>query len=299
MVARRIVVACATVLCFASQVGATDSIAQTGPTYLSSWDNYLIPLGILTDTQCNSYVINQYGMIAKYDANGALLTTILPEPVSTTFEGYGLGFASDGSILATQANGPKVRRYSQAGALIAEWPTDSYVTYLAVDQFDNVYVTEPVLNKVRKFALNGTLLTEWAVQDPTGICLSGGFVYVAGHSTALVSRFLPDGAPAGTFSTGADKADQLAADTAGNLYLGHAGDGELQCFTSTGALLWTLGPVIAGYSPDHPVRMTCVAVCADGVVLAGDYYNQRVLKFAPLATAARRQSWGRVKALYR
>jgi len=73
---------------------------------------------------------------------------------------------------------------------------------IAIDSFDNVYVTEFRGNRVQKFSPDGVLLTGWGsagtdngqFRNPTGIAIDGeGNVYVSESGNNRVQKFTAEG----------------------------------------------------------------------------------------------------------
>ena len=127
-----------------------------------------------------------------------------------------------------------------------EWPLYFYaIASIAVDASGNVYITDSYKNRVVKFALDGTYLTQWGSYG-TG---SGQFV-----------------APSG-----------VAVDTSGNVYIGD-GSHRIQKFTSTGIFLSQWGE----QTTDN--ILFGVAVDASGNVYVADPYNYRILKYTSEGT---------------
>jgi hypothetical protein len=169
---------------------------------------------------------------------------------------------------------------------------------MAIDDQDNVFITDDTGDQVRKFDSSGTLLAQWPTPHPAGVVFLNGLVYVAGMYNGTMSIYAPDGTPAGSFPTGCTWAEQLTADGSGNLLLADHGLHQLKNFSPGGTLLWTMGPNVPGYGPG-----TCdffsVAPGPNNTILAGDFANRRILVLGWEVVPTKLSSWGRVKATYR
>jgi streptogramin lyase len=268
------------------------------PTFLSAWQVPGLPLGLAVGADGRVFVVDETaagGAARMYSPTGASLGILGP---SNLGQGYGVALSNDNSILIANYSLCSVQRYSPTGTLLASWPVGgSGSLFIAVDDADNVYVTDDEGNAIRKFSKTGSPLAQWTVQHPSVVACFNGSVYVVGMFAGIVSVYSPTGTLQRTFPTGCTWAEQLASDGYGHLYLADHGKHELKCFQDTGELLWTLGDV-PGYAYVHPDFFS-VAIGRDGTLYAGGFNDRHVLRFSPRFTGVTRTTFGALKALYR
>lgn len=274
---------------------ASAATAQA-PTYLRSWPTFdVLPLGLASDGTTRLYAVDELGVLWMYAQAGTSLCNITSH---SGHEGYGVAVLSDGTIVAAEYSGPFVNRTSKYCVPISSWTTGGPPTYLAVDNADNVYVTEDNSDKVQVFTKDGAFVREWPSPHPTGIAIHAGVVYVVGHLDGLIHSYMLDGTPVGSFAHGLCCPDQLAADANGRLYAADKSLGQIRCFAANGTALWTVGPNVSGY-PYNPARFVSVTVASDGTIFAGDYDHRRFVVLGAGVTPALRSSFGALKAHYR
>jgi len=279
---------------------AAPRIASSAPyTFIGSFPAGGIPCGLGLGPNGTLYVADEYNDIGLhlFSQSGVPMGTFNPYPA---IESYGIGFLSDGSVVFTDYYGKSVLHYSPGGVFLGQFSTGGLVSsWLAVDGSDNIYVVDDNGDRVRKFTSTGALVTDWYVNHPAGIAFTEGKVFVTEMWNGHIDVFLPDGTPQGSFSNGgATFAQQLHANGAGLLYLGDHGTHQLRCFTTAGALQWTMGPAVAGYPFANP-ELFSVAQAPDGTLFVGDFNNNNVLIFAPSPTATAHDTFGALKSRYR
>jgi DNA-binding beta-propeller fold protein YncE len=268
------------------------------PVHVTSWATSDIPLGIAIGPDGLLYVGAQSGGAAKahvYDTGGVEQLWL----GGTSPETYGIGFLSNGRILVAEYYFPRIDVFAPAGNQLNTWTVaGSHCAFLAVDNADNVYVTDDNGDRVRKLDSSGAPVTDWAVQHPAGIAYLNGKIYVAGMFDQTMYIFQPDGTPVGSFPTGLTRAEQVSVDSSGHLLVADWGASQLRCFSPQGVQLWVLGPSIPGYSAGT-CRFTSVAGGPDGAIYVGDYDHRRVVVLGEQPTPAAPSTWGQVKDRYR
>jgi len=287
-------VACVVV---AAVIGPREAMCQP-PTFIGSWPSGGLPLGLALDASGSLYVADEHNAVGLrvFSQGGVPMGTFNP---GGFIESYGIGILSDQSIIFADYYGNRVLRYSAGGTFLSQFATGgTRSAWLAVDESDNVYVTDDQEDKVRKFTSSGALLTQWAVTHPSGVAYTNGQVFVTEMFNGQIKVFSPTGTPQGSFANGATFAQELTANGTGQLYLGDHGTHQLRCFSTDGTLLWTLGPNVPGY-PFASVDLVSVVQAPDGTLFAGDFNNRNVLIFVPTPVATARNSFGALKARYR
>jgi outer membrane protein assembly factor BamB len=225
-------------------------------------------------------------------------------PVATVgadfaIESYGVAIKADQTILVSDYYGCRVLRYSSSGTLLSQFATGGQRAHeLALDESENVFVTDDEGDVVRKFTPQGALLAQWTATHPSGVAYANGLVYVSEMFGGNMRIFSPTGVPQGSFPTGCTWSEQLFHDGAGHLYLADHGQHLLKCFSTNGTVLWSIGPTVAGY-PFATADFFSVVVAADGTLFAGDFTNRNVLMFSPLPVSTIRNTMGGLKSRYR
>ena len=84
---------------------------------------------------------------------------------------------------------------------------------------------------------------------------------------------------------------------AGYVYVADVGNHRIDVFRLDGTFVTQWGG--QGAAPGQFFRPTCVTLGQDGSIYVADKDNHRVQKFGSIATAARRSTWGALKARFR
>jgi streptogramin lyase len=252
--------------------------------------------------------------IQKFTPSGGYVTEW---PVSTG----DMAIGPDGSLVVPNTNAHKIQRYDANGAFLGEWGVLGsgddqlfYPTDVAVASNGDVYVTGPFNPRVRKFTIDGTFLLAWGAvgsgpgqfgSEPGATAVDHmDNVWVADAGNGRVQKFAPDGAflmSIGSLGSGdgqfaANAISDLAVDLADNLFVAEgAFVDRIQQFDSQGTFLTKFG---GEPGPGDLLVPSGVAVDENGVVYVTDL-NERVTKFADMATPTLRSTWGRIKVSYR
>ncbi|KAF2335430.1 T9SS type A sorting domain-containing protein [Flavobacterium ginsenosidimutans] len=171
------------------------------------------PDGICADSKGNLYVADW----ANY-----MIRKITPDGVVSTFAGSTYGF-SDGIGIEAKFREPRG---------------------ICIDSNDNIYVTDPEDDKIRKITSDGTVSTYVEIESPIGICIdSKGYLYVSDTNVSRINKVAPDG----TISIFAGSDQGLAngagpearfynpfgmcMDSAGNLYVADTNNNNIRKIT--------------------------------------------------------------------
>jgi DNA-binding beta-propeller fold protein YncE len=139
-----------------------------------------------------------------------------------------------------------------------------------------------------------------------GICVSPlGTLYAVEWGNRAVQAFTTGGTE--LFSWGGVGAGngqfngptRIAADHDGHLYVSDSDNKRIQMFSTTGAYLGQWGAPGQNSPSGNFAYPFGIACDPDGNVYVVDGTNCRVQKFGHAVVAAKTQSWGRLKALYR
>lgn len=273
-------------------------VRAQAPDLLASWPTADIPLGMAVASNGLVYVGTQSGGSALahiYTQRGVPAGEI----GGSSPETYGVGFLHSGELLVAEYYSHIVNLFSPGGASAGTWALPgNNALFLAVDNLDDVYITDDNGDHMRKVSSGGAVLADWSTPHPAGVAFLNGLVYVAGMWNGIMSVYSPNGTLAASFPTGCTWAEQLSVDSSGNLLLTDHGLHQLKCFRPDGTLLWTLGPSVPDYGPGI-CDFFSVVPGAGGTILAGDYANRRVLILGARPTPTRLASWGSLKAKFR
>jgi len=209
-----------------------DSISQTGATLHGITD---YPQGITGRGF-------QYGLTTSY-GSGAVDSSAVNLSLVVTSQGLGgpvpqnmvnandVVTDSSGATYVADSGNSRIRKYSSAGAWIANWPVAA--TGLAIDANNVIFAT--TASSVQKLDSNGNLLLEWGAagsgngefNSAAGLDVSvDGFVYVADYGNSRIQKFNSAGdfiAKWGTYGQGDNEfgyPGDVAVDRNGNVYVG-------------------------------------------------------------------------------
>jgi tripartite motif-containing protein 71 len=162
---------------------------------------------------------------------------------------------------------------------------------IAVDSDGNVFVSDYGLDRILKFAPDGSLLTQWGgsgsalgqFSSPFGVALdSSNTLYVADQLNNRVQRFASDGTALGAWGAPGAGANELrtpfgVAVGAGHVYIADFGNDRVQVYGMDGSLAGTLGA--HGSGDGQFLRPAGVAVASDGTLFVSDHFNDRIERF--------------------
>ena len=141
--------------------------------------------GITTDSQDNVYVVDpnfrtdypcpsercppsDFGLIEKYDSDGNMVTSWLPDPGSMSW--WVAAVATDSKDNVYYPTGRQIAKSDSDGGFLAAWGSGVGEFFrpsgLALDSQDNVYVVDRgnasnTANRIEKFDSSGNFLTKW------------------------------------------------------------------------------------------------------------------------------------------
>jgi type IV pilus assembly protein PilY1 len=212
---------------------------------------------IAIDSLDNIYVSDAgNGRIQKFDTHGVYQS----EFALSTAGARGVA-AANTQIYAVNGSGV-VEQFNQAGVRVRTWTnTGGYM--IAADSAGNLYVTENVAKKVRKYDLNGTL--------------DGTF--------SLNLAYSPFG---------------ITVDAAGNVYVGDYTGNKIYKYSSAGALITSYGTTGTQLGKlKNPAGLAARTVGATTNVWVADYNNNRVqdpnTQTLLFSTSSHQTSWDQAK----
>jgi DNA-binding beta-propeller fold protein YncE len=165
-----------------------------------------------------------------------------------------------------------------------------WITSVALDQDENVYVSDEWLHRITVFDKDGNLLKTWGepgegegqLNGPSGLAFDpNNNLYVVNSLNSRVQKFTRDGQYLGGFGKkggGEGELDMpwgIGIDAKGDVYVADWNNHRVQKFSSDGTLLKTFGHGGTGSgSLRHPAS---VAIDGDGDVYVVDWMNERVV----------------------
>ncbi len=284
--------------------GIISTIAGNG-TPGASGDGGLAVNASLSDV--SGIAVDKAGVVYIADSSNRRVRRVTPDGTITTVAGNGVqGFSGDGGLateamlgrpvdVAVDAAGnlyiadsvnQRIRRvdtngfittiagnglagYSGDGGL-ATHASMQFPVGLTVDQLGNVYFADGNNNRIRKVSASGVITT------------------VAGGGTG---RFSGDGGTA--IAAALDVPEDVAIDSAGNLYIADAGNNRVRRVDSTGTITTIAGTGEDGFSGDDGSGLQAMlnfpwglALDASGNVYVADRVNNRIRRITVASTTA-------------
>jgi sugar lactone lactonase YvrE len=240
-----------------------------------------------------------WSWIRSSDPNGSWIV-LTADPGQPTGP-YDVGVDARGNVYGADAGADHVLILSPAGVPLAHWgtPACSAAESMAIDADGDVYIGHTAFGSeamrgseghdflIRKYSPTGDRLDEWGASEPYGSVLSeitslaiapDGHVYAADWRNHRIIRLSPDGEQLPSWSTGARRPMALAADGAGNLYVGYAGGFLIDGLSASGK---HLGSWRTGRAYFDTIRFG-LAVDRDGTIYASDPIGApHLLKMSP------------------
>ncbi len=179
----------------------------------------------------------------------------------------GVAIDSAGNVYVTEFSGNRVQKFTPEGVLLSQWGVEGVgfgssqpgetgglaqglfgnPTGIAIDDADNVYVSESGTSRVQKFSTDGELLGSWgSVGTGPGEFLSAMVVTV---------------------------------DSQDRVYVTDWGDSRVQVFDADGQFLMTWGE--RGTEPGQLINPTGIAVDHEGNIWVVDRGNHRIQQYTP------------------
>jgi Ca2+-binding RTX toxin-like protein len=167
----------------------------------------------------------------------------------------------------------------------------AFPQYVAVDEADNIYITDLGNFRVQKFDNTGTYLHSWGSKgtgqsqfvEPVGIATRNNYVYVVDHGLNTVKKFDSTGNFIKSWGSEGSEPGKLklpygiAVSKDNYVYVADTANARIQKFDSDGNLIKTIGS--SGTGQGQFLFPLGVTVDNDGNVYVGDSGNNKVLKF--------------------
>ncbi len=269
--------------------GTRGTIGDGGPATAAQLSN---PIGLALDPSGNLYIAdNGSSRIRKVTPSGAIITIAGGGPGLVLGDGGpatdaslispgGLAFDSAGNLYIADSGHHRIRRVSTGGVISTvagtgtagfsgdkgpataaqlNWPDN-----VAIDAFDNLYITDSENHRIRRVSVAGVIDT------------------AAGNGEA---GFSGDGGPA--IAAQLNYPSGISVDAAGSLYISDAGNNRVRKVTVGGVISTVAGSGEAGFSGDGGPATTAqfdspvhAVSNAGGEVYVADFNNRRVRKIS-------------------
>ncbi len=206
------------------------------------------------------------------------------------------GIAVDSSGFIHVSDSDRVQTLNPTGAYVSQLGRLEdqfvYATYVSVDRWGQIYVTDSRSSRVLVFNADGTLVRQWGEYGqgqgqfdyPGGVAVDeSGYVYVVDSNNNRVQKFTAHGVFVKEWGERGNDKNQLdapldiAIDRHGNVYVADSNNNRIQKFSSEGVPLARWGSAGSGDGEFSSLRS--IEVDADGYVYVVDSYNHRVQKF--------------------
>jgi len=171
----------------------------------------------------------------------------------------GTAFLSNGDILVTDYNNARIYRMSPSGVVLGyfgngagEPGLSGGATFLAVDTFDNIYVTNYDGNRVQKYDSSGGYIESWSsaerLQRPRGIAITpSGTVFVACEMSGTVEKYTTNGTYLGSIGSSGNTLPShlmcpvgLALTNNGDIIVTDYVTKKIKRFSSDGQVRWVV-----------------------------------------------------------
>lgn len=174
---------------------------------------------------------------------------------------------------------------AETGSLV--WPTD-----IALDQAENLYITDEWLNRIAMFSKDGDWLGSWGVagagdgefDKPSGIAIDREEnIYLVDTGNNRVQKFTKDGKFLAKFGREGDGDGEfnmpwgITIDHDGDIYVADWRNDRIQKFSPDGEFLMKFGS--SGQGDGQFSRPTGVAVDQEGIIYIADWDNDRLQVF--------------------
>jgi DNA-binding beta-propeller fold protein YncE len=251
-------------------IDSSDVVYVSGSGTISRFDTAGNPLtswavvgavGVAIDGSDNVWV-TVGNAIKEYDNLGTTPLGTFGSGVIAGAESIAIG-AGGKAYVAEVGNGSTIRggiqRFSSGGATEIEWGqypgagVPDVPTGLAVDAFDNVYITKKATDQIQKFDADGNLLGEFGgsgntngkLDTPAALAIGpDGNLYVADTLNQRIQKLDTDGnylAQWGSVGAGQDQVQDPAGiavnPSSGNVYVADTGNDRIKEFSASGTFL--------------------------------------------------------------
>jgi len=167
----------------------------------------------------------------------------------------------------------------------------SYPEFIAVDEQGNSYISDLGNKRIQKFSSDGQYVDHWGQSGtlpgefhyPSGVAVSGDFVYVVDHDLHKVQKFHLNGTFTDQWgSRGIHEGEfkypyGIAVDSDEFVYVVDTGNQRIQKFTPDGEFVLTFGT--SGMGPGQFLTVIGIDIDNEGYVYVTDKGNRKIEKF--------------------
>ncbi len=307
-----IVIICLITLTFFPVLGVsqeTYKFERMWPTLQQPW-YFLQPEGIAVDGNGKVYIAD-YGnnRIQVFTSDGNFLTKWGREGSGDGEfkEPTAIAADLDGNIYVVDSKNDRIQKFSSDGKFISKWENcislwDGWDEGfnnpggIAVDADGDVYVSDSLNHRIRKFSPDGENISNWGSYGfgdenfiyPTGIVADrAGNIYVADFGNCRIQKFSSDGefitnwGSCGNLDGMFIYPTDVAVDRSGNIYVADTFNDRIQKFSPDGTFLAKWGTYGSGSGAAFFNFPAGIAVSENGNIYVTDAGNSRIQKLGP------------------
>jgi DNA-binding beta-propeller fold protein YncE len=283
-------------------------------TFITKWGSYgkndgqlKFPSSISLDDSGNVLVADTYNnRIQKFSKDGTFITKWGSYGDADGQFNAPSGIAVDPSenMIVADAHNGRIQKFSKDGTFITKWGSPDLPAgprnldqvklpfSVAVDKFENMFVTDVGDNRVQKFSSNGTFITKWGsygdadgqFNAPSGIAVDPSEnVYVLDTYDNRIQKFSKDGTFITKWGSYGDADGQfnapfgISADASGTVYVADTGNNRIKIFTNNGTFIAKFGTF--GVDNGHIKFPSSISIDTFGNLYVADTGNSRIQKF--------------------
>ena len=197
---------------------------------------------------------------------------------------FGVGAGPGGEVVVADFDNGRLQLFDGLGNFVRQWSTAGGPVSVALDSHGHAVVSNLYAANVQVFALDGTLVDQWAAGSPYGLTVDASdHVYAVNDAANRVTKYDHDGNFVLQFgSAGAGNGQFLrawgvATAPGGDVFVTDVNGHTVQRFTSAGAFVGKWGSYGAGAGQlNAPAGIT---ISPAGVVYVSEVANRRIQAF--------------------
>ena len=255
---------------------------------LGSYNNgalpFVDPFGVAVDAAGSMYVADPgLQAVLKLSATGQVLGKF--SVASSNFYPTAIALDGDRCMYLSDEDNRRVLKLDPQGAVVQVFnttrpPLSSWVRGLTLDMANNVYLVDSELNRVVKFAPNGTHLYSYtsSMELPADVAVGAdGTVYVIDEYKERIVVFANNGTKLTAFTTSNPTLSYpggiVVQPGTGNIVVADDGNNRIVMLSPAGAMLAVIVPPGALMCPEH------MSFSAKGDLYVADVCGDRILVF--------------------
>lgn len=206
---------------------------------------------------------------------------------------FGAGAGPGGEVVVADFDNGRLQLFDSLGNFVRQWSTAGGPVSVALNSHGHAVVSNLYAANVQVFALDGTLVDQWAAGSPYGLTVDASdHVYAVNDAANRVTKYDHDGnfvlqfGSAGSGNGQFLRAWGVATAPGGDVFVTDVNGHTVQRFTSAGAFVGKWGSLGAGAGQlNAPAG---ISISPAGVVYVSEVANRRIQAFTlegfPLCT---------------